>query len=101
MERAQARARAGLVAVVPKWTERARQKLEELTTLALDESVSHEDFLRRVERAVIEMPAMMEELDHDALGRYMADVMADSMARGMLATRERAAAAGVPPPGAK
>ena len=104
LEALQARVRAGLAAVVPQWLAAARAALEKLTTAALDPDVSDLEFTRMVETAIIEMPSLMDELDHDALAAYMERAMGAAYAQGIAAgyarTPNSLAQAREPSPGA-
>jgi hypothetical protein len=86
LEAYQERVRAGLAQVVPQWVDAARRKLETLTKAAKNPEISDEEFLRLIEAAVIEMPALMAELDGDALARYLERAMGGAAAMGIEAT---------------
>ena len=85
LEKYQARVRDGLQEVIPQWLGEARRRLERLTTAAMDPEVNDADFLAMVQEQVATMPAMMQELDTEALARALEKAMGSAYAQGIAA----------------
>jgi hypothetical protein len=68
-----------------RWLAAVRTPLEGLTTAALDEGISDEAFLVLVESFSASLPALLETLDHAALGELMETSMGAAMGNGIAA----------------
>jgi hypothetical protein len=77
--------RAELPRMAVDWLAALRGPLEKLTTAALSEGMSDEEFLRQVETFIQRLPELFDEIDHDSLAALMESSMGAAMANGIAA----------------
>jgi hypothetical protein len=75
--------RAEIPSVAVTWLAALRAPLEKLTMAALDEGVSDEEFLNRVDGFAKKIPDLLEEMDSEALAALMEGAMGAAMANGI------------------
>lgn len=82
-EKLAATVREELPSVAIVWLAAVRKEMEKLTKAALSGEVSDTEFRALVEKTSKRLPALLKEMDHDALGKLMEAGMGAAIANGI------------------
>jgi hypothetical protein len=84
-EKLAATVRDGLAPVAIEWLVAIREEMEKLTRAALAGDITEEDFRAMVADTSARMPALLEQMDHQALATHLEGAMGAAMGNGIAA----------------